>query len=170
MRLPLGVWVYIPRDYINTATGRIACISIITIFRQPLGVYIYFKCDCINITTGNMCTYIDRNRIEIASWCITLYFLGLYQCCHEAYVYKYWLIRHWSPSFFHRFPISVVTVKNCHCALIIDTTVIELFERAPYDYDFHLYNRSEHDTRQQKLSISIRSFAPEKYGIATFHG
>ena len=55
-------------------------------------------------------------------------------------------------------------------ALIIDTTIFELFEPAPNDYDFHLYNRLEHDTRQQKLSISIRSFAPEKYGIVTVHG
>ena len=49
-----------------------------------------------------------------------------------------------------------------HWALIIDTTIFELFERALNVYDFHLYNRLEHGTRQQKLSISIRSFAPEK--------
>ena len=89
MRQALGVWVYVSRDYINIATGGNVCTSIITIFRQPLGVYIYFKCDCINITTGHMCTYIDSNRIEIATRCLSLHFLGLYQCCHEAYVYKY---------------------------------------------------------------------------------
>ena len=38
----------------------------------------------------------------------------------------------------------------------MDITIFELFEPAPND--FHLYNRLEHDTRQQKLSISIRSF------------
>ena len=54
--------------------------------------------------------------------------------------------------------------------LIIDTTILELFEPAPNDHDFHLYNRLEHNTRQQKLSISIQSFAPEKYGIVTVHG
>ena len=93
MRQALGVWVYVSRDYINIATGGNVCTSIITIFRQPLGVYIYFKCDCINITTGHMCTYIDGNRIEIATRCMSLYFLGLYRCCHEVYVYKYGLIR-----------------------------------------------------------------------------
>ena len=52
----------------------------------------------------------------------------------------------------------------------MDTTIVELFERAPNDHDFHLYNRLEHHTRQEKLYISIRSFAPEKYGIVTVHG
>ena len=64
MRQPVGVWVYISRDYINIATGRSVYISIIIIFRQPLDVYIYFKCDCFNNTTENMCTYLDRNPIE----------------------------------------------------------------------------------------------------------
>ena len=50
----------------------------------------------------------------------------------------------------------------------MDITIFELFEPAPND--FHLYNRLDHDTRQQKLSISIQSLAPEKYGIATLHG
>ena len=56
----------------------------------------------------------------------------------------------------------------CYWELIIDTTIFELFEPAPND--FQLYNRLEQDTRQQKLSIFIRSFAPEKNGLATFHG
>ena len=52
--------------------------------------------------------------------------------------------------------------NNCHWTLIIDTAILELFEPAPNDYDFHLYNRLKHDTRQQNLSISAQSFAPEK--------
>ena len=164
MTEPLGAWVYTSRDCIDIAKERSVYIWIITILRQPLGVCIYFKGDCINITIEHMCTYIDHSRIEIATRCVSLYFLGLYQCCHEAYVYKYWLLRHWSPSFFTGLQLS----NNCHWELIIDTTIFELLEQAPYD--FHFYNRLEHDTRQQKLSISIRSFAPEKYGIATFHG
>ena len=48
--------------------------------------------------------------------------------------------------------------------------MFELFEPAPNDYDLRLYNRLEHGTRQQKLSISIPSFAPEKYGIVLSHG
>ena len=75
---------------------------------------------------------------------------------------------HLSSSFFHWFAITVSLSNNCHWVLIIDTTIFELFQPAPND--FHLYNRLEHNTRQHNLSISIRSFAPEKYKIATFHG
>ena len=53
---------------------------------------------------------------------------------------------------------------------MIDTTILELFELAPpSDYDSYLFKRLEHDITQKKLSISIRSFAPVKYGIVTFH-
>ena len=112
MTQPLGAWVYTSRDCIDIAKELSVCIWIITILRHPLGLYIYFKGDCINITTGHMCTYIDRNRIEIATRCMSLYFLGLYQCYHEVYVYKCRIIRQLSPSFFHRFAITVVTVKQ----------------------------------------------------------
>ena len=43
----------------------------------------------------------------------------------------------------------------CCCSIIVTTERIcmfelfELFEPAPNDHDFHLYNRLEHDTRQQ---------------------
>ena len=97
-----------------------------------------------------MHTYIDRNRIEIAIRCIRLDFLRLYQCYHEACMYKYWLIPHWLPSFSHQFPISVVTF-SCHWAYIVNKTILELFQPVPNNHDFHLHNRLEHDTRQQKL-------------------
>ena len=109
---PLGIWVYNFRDSVNIATGRNVCISIITIFREPLHSGRHSDRHCIDITPGHLWTYIDRNRIEIATRYISLYSLGPYQCCHGAYVYKYWLIRPWSLSFFHRFAITAVTVEQ----------------------------------------------------------
>ena len=47
-------------------------------------------------------------------------------------------------------------------------TIFELFEPAPND--FHLYKRLEHDTRQQKLFISIRLFTLEQYEIVSCLG
>ena len=59
-----------------------------------------------------MCTYIDRNRIELATKCISLHFLGLYQCCHGHMCIntnKYVIDRR---DLLHRFAISVATVKQ----------------------------------------------------------
>ena len=151
--LPLGTCIEI-------ATGRWACgfILLETVLILPVGVeyvsrlwpysdshwaYKFILNVTINIATGQRCSCIDRNRIEIATRCISLCFLGLYQCCHKAYVYKYWLIRHWLPSFFStglQLPWTV-TVKqlqslshNCYWTLIIVITIIELFEPAPNNF------------------------------------
>ena len=98
-----GTVLILPLAVCNeTAMG--VCIFLETVLILPLGVvhksqlspysdshwaYKFILNVTINVTTGYMCTYIDRNHIEIATKCISLYFLGLYQCCHEAYMYKY---------------------------------------------------------------------------------
>ena len=88
--LPLDAFIEIVKGRMSfIISGTALILPLGFVMRQPLGVWVYISRAYINITTGHMCTYIDPNRIEIAIRCISLIFLGLYQCCHEACVYQY---------------------------------------------------------------------------------
>ena len=87
--------------------------------RQPLGVSVHFSRDCINIATERVCVYLDYNRIQTATGCISLFLIGLYWHYHLVYVYVNWRQWYWH-SYWHYISWDCINVaKGSMCIIYI---------------------------------------------------
>ena len=87
--------------------------------RQPLGLSVHISRDCINIATERMCVYLDYNRIQTATGCISLFLIGLYWHYHLVYVYVNWRQWYWH-SYWHYISWDCINVaKGSMCIIYI---------------------------------------------------